>query len=503
MTLKQPTRRLLRLKQQRPPSAGFFSDVKFEDLDICDKLKLALKEGGFVTLTEIQAKSIPHLLKGSDVLGAAKTGCGKTLAFLLPALDLMYKVQFMPRNGTGVLVISPTRELALQIYDVATDMMKFLPQTFGLVIGGAKRKAEAERLVKGINLLVATPGRLLDHLQHTKGFVVSNLVGLIIDEADRILQIGFEEELNKIIALLPRDRQTALFSATQSSKVVDLARLSLKRPVLLEVKADVATVSGLVQGYVLCPAEQRFRLLFSFLKRNMNKKVMVFMSSCMSVKYHDELMNYIDLKTVCIHGKKKQAARMSTFYEFCEAKAGVLICTDVAARGLDIPQVDWIVQFDPPDDPKEYIHRVGRTARGASGVGKALLFLMPQELGFLNYLKKAQIPLNEYTFPPSRVMDIQGALERVIDKNVHLQKAARDAYRAYLHAYISHSLRHIFDVNVLDLNNLAKSFGFQTPPKVELNAKLMANATAGRQTTRMKKHDKDRKKHKNGKFNKG
>ncbi|EER02063.1 DEAD box ATP-dependent RNA helicase, putative, partial [Perkinsus marinus ATCC 50983] len=167
--------------------------------------------------------------------------------------------------------------------------------------------------------------------------------------------------------------------------------------------AAISTASGLVQGYVVVGGDDRLRLLFTFLKKNQKKKVMVFFSSCNSVKFHDELLNYIDIPVISIHGQKKQSARMTNFYRFCQMESGILLCTDVAARGLDIPKVDWIVQYDPPDDPKEYIHRVGRTARGAEGTGKALLFLMPEELGFLRYLRKSGVTtLNEYVFPPAK-----------------------------------------------------------------------------------------------------
>ena len=184
---------------------------------------------GFTKLTPVQARSIPPLMAGRDVLGAAKTGSGKTLAFLIPAIELLYSLKFKPRNGTGVIVITPTRELALQIFGVARDLLEFHSQTFGIVIGGANRRQEAEKLTKGVNLLIATPGRLLDHLQNTKGFVFKNLKALVIDEADRILEIGFEEEMRQIIKILPSEnRQTMLFSATETTKVEDLARISLK-----------------------------------------------------------------------------------------------------------------------------------------------------------------------------------------------------------------------------------------------------------------------------------
>lgn len=452
---------------------GFFSQSRYDALEICEPLKRALKEHNFEFMTEIQAKSVPHLLKGKDVLAAAKTGSGKTLAFLVPAVDLLYNVKFLPRNGAGCVVISPTRELAMQIYDVLRNISKYVSQSIALVVGGMNRRPEAEKLVKGVNILIATPGRLLDHMQNTKGFVYHNLVNLTIDEADRILEVGFEEEMNMIIKLFPKKRQTALFSATQTRKVADLARLSLNKPVFVEVKTkdNVSTVAGLTQGYVVCPAASRFLLLFTFLKRNKDKKVMVFMSSCNCVKFYDELLNYIDVPVQCIHGHKKQSARSSTYYQFCSADKGILICTDVAARGLDIPKVDWIVQYDPPDEPKEYIHRVGRTARGAGGKGKALLFLMPEELGFLHYLRRAGVPVAEYSFPPSKIANIQSQLERVIEKNYHLHRSSRDAYRSYMHAYAAHSAKDCFDVHKIDLAQLAKAFGFAHPPKVELNLK--------------------------------
>lgn len=202
------------------------------------------------------------------------------------------------------------------------------------------------------------------------------------------------------------------------------------------------------------------------------------MSSCNSAKFHDELLNYIDMPVTCIHGHKKQTARSSTYYSFCAAEKGIMVCTDVAARGLDIPRVDWIVQFDPPDEPKEYIHRVGRTARGAGGIGKALLFLMPEELGFLRYLRKAGVPVSEYSFPTNKISNIQSQLERVIEKNYHLHRSSRDAYRSYIHAYAAHSHKDCFDVNALDLASVAKAFGFSAPPKVDLNLKYKDNKRA-------------------------
>nr|XP_048277023.1 ATP-dependent RNA helicase DDX18-like [Myodes glareolus] len=453
---------------------GAFEDTSFASLSnlVNENTLKAIEEMGFKRMTEIQHKSIRPLLEGRDLLAAAKTGSGKTLAFLIPVIELIVKLKFMPRNGMGVLILSPTRELAMQTFGVLKELMTHHVHTYGLIMGGSNRSAEAQKLTNGINIVVATPGRLLDHMQNTPGFMYKNLQCLVIDEADRILDVGFEEELKQIIKLLPVRRQTMLFSATQTRKVEDLARISLKKePLYVGVDDDkkVATVDGLEQGYVVCPSEKRFLLLFTVLKKNQKKKVMVFFSSWMSVKYHYELLNYIDLPVLAIHGRQKQNKRTTTFFQFCNADSGILLCTDVAARGLDIPEVDWIVQYDPPDDPKKYIHRVGRTARGLNGRGHALLILRPEELGFLRYLKQSKVPLNQFDFSWSKVSDIQSQLEKLIEKNYFLHKSAQEAYKSYIRAYDSHSLKQIFDVNNLNLPQVALSFGFKVPPFVDLN----------------------------------
>lgn len=442
----------------------------FAALRLGDRTARAIADMGFTSMTPIQIKTIPPLLAGRDVLGAAKTGSGKTLAFLIPAIEMLHSLKFKSRNGTGVIVVSPTRELALQIFGVARELLAHHSQTFGIVMGGANRRAEAEKLEKGVNLLISTPGRLLDHLQNTKGFVFRNLKALIIDEADRILEVGFEDEMRQIITILPNEgRQTMLFSATQTTKVEDLARISLRPgPLYINVDQDdkAATVEGLEQGYVVCESDKRFLLLFSFLKRNLKKKVIVFFSSCNCVKYHAELLNYIDLPVLDLHGKQKQQKRTNVFFEFCNASHGTLICTDVAARGLDIPAVDWIVQFDPPDDPRDYIHRVGRTARAGSR-GKSLLFLTPSELGFLRYLKASKVQLNEFSFETKKIANVQTQLEKLVSQNFYLNQSAKEGYRSYLQAYASHSLP-VFDIDRLDLAKVAAAFGFQVPPKVNI-----------------------------------
>ncbi|CAN6445745.1 unnamed protein product [Victoria cruziana] len=423
--------------------SGIMSSLTFEALELSELTMKAIQGMGFTSMTEIQARAIPELLKGSDVVGAARTGSGKTLAFLVPAVELLYHIHFTPRNGTGVIVICPTRELAIQTHSVAAELLSHHKQTHGVIFGGTALRGERERLVKGVNLLVATPGRLRDHLENTSGFLYRNLKCLIIDEADRILDPNFEEDMRKIFSLLPKQRQTVLFSATQTKKVADLIRLSFQStPKYIGVDDGrvKATAENLQQGYCVVPCAKRFVLLYSFLKRNMSKKVMVFFSSCNSVKFYADLLKYINIECFDIHGKQKQQRRTSTFFDFCKAQKGFLLCTNVAARGLDIPSVDWIVQYDPPDDPKvcilfvicaflagsflsimvlqfnylflfqEYIHRVGRTARGEFGSGHALLFLMPEELQFLSYLRKERIPMKEYEYDEKKLANVQAAL---------------------------------------------------------------------------------------------
>lgn len=298
-------------KDYGEPADHTFSSLKGH---VSTETLKAIDDMGFSTMTEIQAKSILPLLDGRDLVGAARTGSGKTLAFLIPAVELIKKLKFMPRNGTGIIIISPTRELSMQTFGVLKELMAHHNHTYGLIMGGANRSVEAEKLAKGINIVVATPGRLLDHLQNTGDFLYKNLQCLIIDEVDRILEIGFEEDLKQIINLLPKRRQTMLFSATQTDKIDALTKLALKRePIYVGVddNKETATVTGLEQGYIVCPSDKRLLVLFTFLKKNRKKKVMVFFSSCMSVKYHHELFNYIDLPVTSIH------VSVVSFFECC------------------------------------------------------------------------------------------------------------------------------------------------------------------------------------------
>ncbi|VDO00547.1 unnamed protein product [Rodentolepis nana] len=324
------------------PGTSTLVSHKFADLSISELIKKGISDMGLTDMTEIQWKCIPYLLECRDVMASAKTGSGKTLAFLIPTVELILKLGMQSRNGTGAIIISPTRELSLQTYSVLKELTAHTQIRIGLIMGGSNRQAEAQNLQKGVTILVATPGRLLDHLHNTEHFLRHNLKVLVIDEADRLLDIGFELEMEQIIRLLPKDRQSIFFSATLNEKTHKLAKTALKTNCVMvgvEEKED-ATVETLEQGYVVCNPSSKFSLLYTFLKRNKARKIMVFMSSCMEVKFYYELLNYIDMKVMAIHGRQKQAKRTSTFLSFVKAQSAILLCTDVGARGLDIPEVE-------------------------------------------------------------------------------------------------------------------------------------------------------------------
>ena len=324
----------------------YFSNIKFDEFEIHPLTLQSLNELGFKTATEIQGKTIPLSLSGADIMGAAKTGSGKSLAFLIPAVETLIKLKHL--QGTKALILTPTRELALQLYNLAKDLLMYHKETCALIIGGANRKVEAEKLKSGASIIIATPGRLLDHLKNTKGFIWQNISMLIIDEADAILKIGFEHELKEIIGQLPKKRQTLLFSATMNNKLDDIIRLSLKNPIQISTKSHVATVTNLEQGYVVIEPDKKFLLLYTFLRKNPNKKIIVFFSSCKAVEFYTHLLNYVDISVKSTHGGQKQQKRTATFFEFSNMDKGILLCTDVVQRGLDFPDVDWIIQYDPP-----------------------------------------------------------------------------------------------------------------------------------------------------------
>ncbi|XP_060801989.1 ATP-dependent RNA helicase DDX18 [Amyelois transitella] len=450
---------------------ALLSNCNFSMLEgkVDSRILKSVKCMGFVKPTRIQAEVLPHLMLGKDVIGAAKTGSGKTLAFLIPVVDKLLKLGFTKKLGTGCIILSPTRELALQTYTVLKKLLTEIDLSHCLIVGGEKKVKDILALQRGSNIVVSTPGRLLDHLQNTESFRCYNLKCLVVDEADKLLEAGFEKHITGIISLLPSKRQTLLFSATIDNKVKSLVKLALHaNPVLVSVNEDrQSTVTGLQQGYCICPVEKRIPWLYKMLKKTKKLKVMVFFSSCKSVDFHYDFFKiHCRAAVLSIHGKQSQSRRKEAYQKFVEAGNGALFCTDVAARGLDIPSVDWIVQYDPPTDPKEYIHRVGRTARGLNQKGSAVILLRPEEEEFIKYLRKEKVYLDKYSFgdPPNEVQDM---LEDLVTKNGVVKTLARKAYLSFLRCYKTHPMKKIFNIQTMDLKLAAKAFGFLEQPDVD------------------------------------
>ncbi|KAF8309942.1 P-loop containing nucleoside triphosphate hydrolase protein [Cantharellus anzutake] len=423
-------------------------------------------------MTDIQAQSIPMALKRRDVLGAARTGSGKTLAFLIPMIEALYRAKWGPQDNLGALIMSPTRELAIQIFDVLKSIGRFHPYSAGLVIGGKNVSEEAVRLSR-MNILVATPGRLLQHMDETAGFETSNLQILILDEADRILDLGFSKALNAIISHLPKSRQTLLFSATQTDSVKDLARLSLRDPVTITVREEQAlniyTPKNLAQHYLVCPLDKKLDILFSFIRTHLQVKALVFFSACKQVRYIYETFCKLRPGTslLSLHGNQKQTKRWDEYQRFVSVKHAYLFATDVAARGLDFPAVDWVIQVDCPEDAETYIHRVGRTAR-YKNKGQGLLFLLPsEEEGMLKALKKKDIAPEKIIPRESKTMSIKDKLQIFAFESHELKYLGQKAFINYVKSIYLHKNKEIFKVSELPLKEFAVSLGLPGAPKVK------------------------------------
>lgn len=426
-------------------------------------------------MTDIQRESLGFSLCGRDVLGAAKTGSGKTLAFVVPLLEKLYKLKWTSEFGLGALIISPTRELALQIFQVLRKVGRHHELSAGLIIGGKNIDFEKERLAK-MNILVATPGRLLQHLDESPNFDCSQLQFLVLDEADRILDLGFKKTVNAILDHLPSERQTLLFSATQTKSVKDLARLSLNLPEYVSVHehANNSTPDMLAQSYIVCEPYEKLDILFSFIKSHLKSKTLVFLSSCKQVRFVHEVFCKLQPGVVlmCLHGRQKQEKRMVMFQKYCQAKSAVLFCTDIAARGLDFPAVDWVVQVDCPEDVATHIHRVGRTAR-YNAQGHAISFFMPsEEDAFVPLLKDKKVPLEKVAINPSKTRSIIPQLQGFCAQSPELKYLAEKAFICYLRSIWLQKNKEIFDVSKFPVEDYAASLGLPGTPQIKFVRKL-------------------------------
>ena len=433
-----------------------------------------------MTMTPVQKQSLLHSLCRRDILGAAKTGSGKTLAFLIPVLERLYLENWTVRDGLGALILSPTRELALQIFEVLRKIGSKHSLSAGLIIGGKDLKSERESINR-MNILVATPGRLLQHMDQTSGFAWDNLQVLVLDEADRILDMGFAKTVDAVLKSLPRDRQTLLFSATQTNSVKDLARVSLKKPhsISLYTGEETFTPAQLKQNYVITSLPDKLDRLFSFVKGHTGSKGLVFLSSCKQVRFVYEAFCKLQpgVPLLCLHGKQKQVKRMNIFYEFCQKKDAFLFCTDIAARGLDFPAVDWVIQVDCPEDIDTYVHRVGRTARYESA-GNGIIFLLPTETPeMLKLFEAKKIPIAALS-PDARSVkprwNLTSHLQSQCSADPEIKYLAQKALVSYVRSIHLQHNKKIFKVSELPLDEFARSLGLPGAPKLRFIARSSA-----------------------------
>lgn len=431
-----------------------------------------MKACHFAVMTDIQAKAIPLALQGCDILGAAKTGSGKTLSFLIPVLENLYRLQHIGADaGLGALILSPTRELAIQIFDVLRKIGKHGHMfAAGLLIGGKSLESERDALTR-MNIVVATPGRMLQHLSQTAAFNVDDLKMLVLDEADRILDMGFQRDVDAIVEYLPKERQTMLYSATQSRKVSDLARLSLQDPEYVSVHAEdkSATPKGLTQNYIICPIEEKMDTLWSFIQASKKSKILCFFSSAKTVRFVYESFRHMQpgIPLLHIHGRQKQGARLDVTAKFSAAKNSCLFATDVAARGLDFPAVDFVIQVDCPDDVDTYIHRVGRTAR-YNREGRGVLFLAPsEEEGMLKRLEQKKVPVELINVRQKKKTSIKEQLQNMNFKDPAIKYLGQKAFMTHVKSLYLQKDKEVFKLKEYDLEAYAASLGLPGTPRIK------------------------------------
>lgn len=479
-----------------------FRATRFSELPLSTRTLDGLAASGFSELTTIQRNAIPQALAGRDVLAAAQTGSGKTLAFLIPLLETLWRKKWNTMDGLGALILSPTRELSLQIFEVLRSVARMHMISAGLIIGGKDFEGERDK-VGDMNVLVATPGRMLHHMDHVAELDCSNLQVLVLDEADRILDMGFAKTLDAILANLPKERQTLLFSATQTKSIKALARLSLSSPEYVAVASHesreenehelneeeedrkqqsgdagsasikiVGTPKGLSQSYAVVPAHEKLSVLWSFIKTHLKSKMIVFMSSGKQVRFVFETFCKLrpGMSLLHLHGNMKQLKRTDVYDLFCRTKSAALFATDVASRGLDFPDVEWVIQLDCPDDVGTYVHRVGRTARFRSH-GRAMLLLREgKEETFLEKLKRKKLELHRTKINQSRVTSIQPKIAAAVASSQELRKLAQRAFLFYVKSVFLQHDKDVFDVKEFDFGLLAKSYGLSVTPNISFKS---------------------------------
>ncbi|KAL6420125.1 hypothetical protein ACFW04_014080 [Cataglyphis niger] len=477
----------------------------WEELDVrlSDPVLKTLKQLKFLDMTPVQAACIPLLLNGKDVAAEAVTGSGKTLAFLVPLLEILQKrPEKWKTMEIGAIIISPTRELATQISEILEKFLKNIPLLKQvLLVGGVTLKEDAENLKKGVNIIVATPGRLQDILSNYNSINLSlcikSLEFLVLDEADRLLDLGFSATLDSILSYLPRLRRTGLFSATQTKELQQLIRAGLRNPALIVVKekSNVSTPVNLNNSYTIVQPEYKLSVMIDFIRSiGFKTKYMIFLSTCACVDYFSRVIQALlpSINVLALHGKMK-SKRYKVFDQFRHAENGILICTDVMARGIDISEINWVLQYDPPSTASSFVHRCGRTAR-IGNEGNALLFLLETEDAYVDFVKRNQkVELQQIKTKPN-----ENTIEECLQCMRHLQQKdrlmfdkANRAFVSYVQSYSKHECNLILRLKDIDMGKLAMGFGllkmlkmpelkgkdvsFFINPEIDINAISYAN----------------------------
>jgi len=360
----------------------------FQEMGLPDQLVRKLGNMGITDPTPIQSHAIPHALNGHDVMGLAQTGTGKTAAFGLPLLAQLVEMRAKPRPKAVLsLILAPTRELANQIKDTLMPLVKDTPIKIGVVVGGSSINVQMKRLEKGTHILVATPGRLLDLLDR-RAMHLDDAQFLVLDEADQMLDLGFIHALRKIANLIPAERQTMLFSATMPKQMEEIAASYLKHPKRVQVNPPGKAADKITQSVHFIAKAEKPSLLIELLDKHREERALVFGRTKHGSDKLAKKLESAGFKVATIHGNKSQGQRERALKAFRDAEVKILVATDVAARGLDIPDVKHIYNFELPNVPENYVHRIGRTARAGKD-GAAIAFCAPDEMGELKDIQKA------------------------------------------------------------------------------------------------------------------
>ena len=358
----------------------------FKDLNIIEPILKAIGEAGYESPTPIQEKSIPAILKEKDILGCAQTGTGKTAAFAVPILQNIIEDKQENERKLRALIVAPTRELAIQIGENFTAYSKYLDIKSTVIFGGVNQSSQVRKIKSGVDVLIATPGRLLD-LSNQRHVDLKNIKYFVLDEADRMLDMGMIHDVKEIISKLPKDRQNLLFSATMPKEVMKLVNSILKNPVKVEIQPVSSTVDVISQGVYFVAKKNKKSLLVHLLKDENIKSVIVFSRTKHGANKIAKDLNHVGIEAAAIHGNKTQNQRQVALNNFKEGNIRVLVATDIAARGIDIDELSHVINYDLPDVPETYVHRIGRTGR-AGKEGVAITFCDEEERAMLISIEK-------------------------------------------------------------------------------------------------------------------